>query len=184
MSAALREGLSNTCQSSCGTAMQRLYQAARGSRRPRSGSSLRTPESPSNTEAGTAPPSSRAVCAAQSSAARTARPGAPFAQKVSPFVARTPIEKISCAGRRFHLSPRAADEIFQPLAKRPIPSKMRQWQKGQGSAQVAPASMPAPPWTVESAPPWTVESAFGARACETPQLRVSSARAPAGRALR
>ena len=101
-----------------------------------------------------------ASCAAQSSAARTARPGAPFAQKVSPFVARTPIEKISCAGRRFHLSPRAADEIFQPLAKRPIPSKMRQWQKGQGSAQVAPASMPAPPWTVEPA--------FGARACETP----------------
>ena len=111
-----------------------------------------------------------ASCAAQSSAARTARPGAPFAQKVSP------LEKISCAGRRFHLSPRAADEIFQPLAKRPIPSKMRQWQKGQGSAQVAPASMPAPPWTVESA--------FGARACETPQLQVSSARAPAGRALR
>ena len=67
-----------------------------------------------------------ASCAAQSSAARTARPGAPFAQKVSP------LEKISCAGRRFHLSPRAADEIFQPLAKRPIPSKMRQWQKGQG----------------------------------------------------
>ena len=117
-----------------------------------------------------------ASCAAQSSAARTARPGAPFAQKVSTFVARTPIEKISCAGRRFHLSPRAADEIFQPLAKRPIPSKMRQWQKGQGSAQVASASMPAPPWTVESA--------FGARACETPQLRVSSARAPAGLALR
>ena len=111
-----------------------------------------------------------ASCAAQSSAARTARPGAPFAQKVSP------LEKISCAGRRFHLSPRAADEIFQPLAKRPIPSKMRQWQKGQGCAQVAPASMPAPPWTVESA--------FGARACETPQLQVSSARAPAGRALR
>ena len=117
-----------------------------------------------------------ASCAAQSSAPRTARPGAPFAQKVSPFVARTPIEKIACAGRRFHLSPRAADEFFQPLAKRPIPSKMRQWQKGQGSAQVAPASMPAPPWTVESA--------FGARACETPQLQVSSARAPAGRALR
>ena len=117
-----------------------------------------------------------ASCAAQSSAARTARPGAPFAQKVSPFVARTPIEKIACAGRRFHLSPRAADEIFQSLAKRPIPSKMRQWQKGQGSAQVAPASMPAPPWTVESA--------FGARACETPQLQVSSARAPARRALR
>ena len=117
-----------------------------------------------------------ASCAAQSSAARTARPGAPFAQKVSPFVARTPIEKIACAGRRFHLSPRAAEEIFQPLVKRPIPSKMRQWQKGQGSAQVAHASMPAPPWTVESA--------FGARACETPQLQVSSARAPAGRALR
>ena len=100
-----------------------------------------------------------------------------FCTKSQPFfVARTPIEKISCAGRRFHLSPRAADEIFQPLAKRPIPSKMRQWQKGQGSAQVAPASMPAPPWTVESA--------FPARACETPQLQVSSARAPAGRALR
>ena len=117
-----------------------------------------------------------ASCAAQSSAARTAWPGAPCAQNVSPFVARTPVGKTSCAGRRFHLSPRAADEMFQPLAKRPIPSKMRQWQKGQGCAQVAPASMPAPPWTVESA--------FGARACETPQLRVSSARAPAGRALR
>ena len=175
MSAALREGLSNTCQSSCGTAMQRLYQAARGSRRPRSGSSLR--HARVSIQHGSGHRSAQfASCAAQSSAARTARPGAPFAQKVSPFVARTPIEKISCAGRRFHLSPRAADEIFQPLAKRPIPSKMRQWQKGQGSAQVAPASMPAPPWTVESA--------FGARACETPQLQVSSARAPAGRALR
>ena len=175
MSAALREGLSNTCQSSCGTAMQRLYQAARGSRRPRSGSSLR--HARVSIQHGSGHRSAQfASCAAQSSAARTAWPGAPCAQNVSPFVARTPVGKTSCAGRRFHLSPRAADEIFQPLAKRPIPSKMRQWQKGQGSAQVASASMPAPPWTVESA--------FGARACETPQLQVSSARAPAGRALR
>ena len=176
MSAALREGLSNTCQSSCGTAMQRLYQAARGSRRPRSGSSLRTPDRVSIQHgAGTAPPSSRAVRRNRALRGQLGQERL-LHKKSAPFVARTPIEKIACAGRRFHLSPRAADEIFQPLAKRPIPSKMRQWQKGQGSAQVAPASMPAPPWTVESA--------FGARACETPQLQVSSARAPAGRALR
>ena len=83
--------------------------------------------------------------------------------KYSTFLRRTlPTKTKPAPKKQLHLSPRAADEIFQPLAKRPIPSKMRQWQKGQGSAQVAPRACLLRPGPLSQPADYTVRPTGGA----------------------
>ena len=107
-----------------------------------------TPPTPTPTPTPTPKRSSSALlvsCWAQSSTAAQVRPGAPSAQ-ISTFLRRTlPTKTKPAPKKQLHLSPRAAEDFFQLVVRRSIPSGWRRRGKGWARVQMARPNIPAMP---------------------------------------